>query len=371
MQTVQLSDTTNRTRQLPLLRDSFDLWRSDPIRAFREWITTATFVPEDPVNPGKKPEERKYSAATIDVYASMFAKFNTWCDENDLAFPDVKAKSLTEFLDNAVRPRRKHAVESPAARAIEARNHKRHRRAYLRLLERVYDRLIELGADIVNPASGAAKVRNAQDNPTRFLSATDRDKFVDHLRSVVPAGEEKRKKRKKDEAWIDQRDRTMALVLLGAGLKISELRAMALNCISDSGVIHLRAPQGRQITPLPFARDALVAWVATHQAQKLPDAVLFPPSRGGAGRLPPGPTTRLHLATVHRRMHALLRAAGVRLPDQGERLCAQTMRNTYAAALIDAGADDAMLADRLHVTDYTAARLRRAYQRARALEART
>lgn len=372
MPSVQLSVKPPSLRQLALLKDTLDDWRSDPVRAFSGWIATATFVTQDPHTPDKKGKEREYSAATIEVYTAMFTKFNAWCDDIGAPLLQVTAAHLTRFLEEAVRPRCKDGDDAPIQRALIERNRKRHRRAYLRLLERVFARLIDLGAAIANPAAGAARsgaVRNAQDNPTRFLSAADRDGFVGYL-CAPDKQDQKLKNRQEEESWVAQRDRTMALVLVGAGLKISELQAMALNCISDTGVISVRPPGARQVTPLPFARAALIAWVDTHRALKLSPAVLFPPSRAGAGRPPPGPGSRLHPATIHRRMHALLRDAGVRLPDQGERLCAQTMRNSYAAALIDDGADDTVLADRLHVTDHTAARLRRAYERSRTAGAR-
>jgi hypothetical protein len=71
----------------------------------------------------------------------------------------------------------------------------------------------------------------------------------------------------------------------------------------------------------------------------------------------------MHASSIHRRTQRCLEAAGV----TGDRACAQTLRNTYAGLLIDAGASDEELVDFMGLkASITSTRLRQAYAQSKA-----
>lgn len=337
-------------------------WHHAPQLAFDHWVIKEA-VPRRGAggHGGAEAKPAPYRPSTVRVYRAMFGKYLTWCAGAGLSLASVDRAALVRFLDEA--------VAGATKRAADAGRLKRQRRAYLHLLDKVYRHLEDLGLGWTNPAALAMRAgvhRGARDNPTRFLSREDRERLTDFLvaswaESATPEANGG-SAAVPPEVWIGWRDLALATVVLGTGLKVAEARRLSLNCIHPgSGAVSVPGPGRRQVTPWPEVVPVLVDWRERHRRLGLPAEVLFPPARGEAGRRTPMPLARLHQATIHRRIHALLAAAGVAVA--AGRGCAQTLRNSFAGRCFDAGDDDATVADRLRVTQYTAERLRRAYRR--------
>lgn len=337
---------------------SLSSWLSTPQHAFHTWISREA----EPFRPFAAKNTKPYAASTITVYVAMFNNFCTWLEHRGLSFHQAQPGTIQAFIDTEVtgRGQKKH-----------------HRRAYVHLLERAFTRLIQLGWGGANPARIAA-LRGAgagKNDATQFLSKAERRQMIRHLAIWQ---DEASKEEEEESSWIGRRDKAMAAAILGGGVKVSELRRMTFNCIVGDGE-SLRighGPSARTVFLLPFARPILAKWLALHEDLKLPPANLFPATPRGARRRPGAkPNAPVHQATIHRRINLVLASAGIQLgAGQGKadaepaRLCAQTLRNTYGAQLLDDGRDDEFVAVAMGITKFTAERLRRAYtggQRAR------
>jgi len=119
--------------------------------------------------------------------------------------------------------------------------------------------------------------------------------------------------------------RTIALVLYGAGLRISEALALELSDIdSERMVITVRHGKGdadRQVT----LSEVLLKALRTYWRVYAPPACLFP------GKDPDKPLT---VSTIQRTLKAARHRAGIR-----KRASAHTLRHSYATHLLEAGTD--------------------------------
>ena len=99
----------------------------------------------------------------------------------------------------------------------------------------------------------------------------------------------------------------------------------------------------RRVPLLQVAEEALKVWVPFREGESDLGRVLFPAlitrRRDDQRTL----TAAMHPATVFRRVKALLDAIGI----SGDRACGQTLRNTYAACLIESGLDDLAIIEAL------------------------
>ena len=151
---------------------------------------------------------------------------------------------------------------------------------------------------------------------------------------------------------------------------------MTLNCIRlEEGVIdHSLSAHSHRAPLLPFAREALAAWLEVlddlcaetlarkgraggtlEQWRQSQLVFIADRSRGGFGRF--SASRRMHPATIFRRIENFLVSAGV----TGARASAQTLRNTYAGMLIESGATNAELVTGLGLTaEISAQRIRSA-----------
>jgi len=120
------------------------------------------------------------------------------------------------------------------------------------------------------------------------------------------------------------RDRTILLLLLNSGLRISELCALRLSDVElteRKGKVIVRAGKGAKRREIPLnqpARQALRVWL---EVRPETGEALFLGKRGEA----------LTPAGIHRRLADLARRAGV------EGLSPHTLRHTFAKNLVDAG----------------------------------
>jgi integrase len=193
--------------------------------------------------------------------------------------------------------------------------HRETRRRYGRLLSRVYDYGTAQGWLSVNPMPALTlDLTGALERPAPVaFHEIDWRRLLDRLPACA--------------SEKDQRDQTMVTLILGAGLRLEELRDLRLSQLAEttSGLVVRLA--GGTVKPRTLLLDPLVAqrvraWQALRHQAPVPGVLVFPDPQGRA--LAPN--------TVYRRIgRALSRLEGVALPP---RLSAGVLRTTFARGLL-------------------------------------
>ena len=302
-----------------LFSSSFSDWENDPDASFQHWLA-----------------EKHFSASTAQVYGYMWTKFSRWRKANGLTLPEVRSMHLQAFLD-------------------ESGCEKHHRYRYVRLIERVYVALARLRPGLENPGSKAAKenVGRGVNDLGAFLSAEQRDQLITRLLRE----EDEREKKGKANEWRALRDRAVTAVILGGGLKGGEARGMSVSCVTADGEwLEIRHGKRLHRTRLrPFAVDLLARWVAYRAQASTEGTLLFPSTRQAKTK-----SQVMDKATLYRIVKRQLDAAGITLPA---REAPQTLRNSFAAMLFDAGETDGLVTEYLGLQETASAgRLRAHYK---------
>ncbi|MFZ4539092.1 hypothetical protein [Propionivibrio sp.] len=336
----------------PSLLDTLSVWLDTPEPAFTTWIGLQ----------GYRPSSQR-------VYGAMFRRFCQGLAEQHVRLDQCESRHIRVFLD-AENPNLPGSRQRPQT--------SRQRQQYVRLIERVYAHLGTLGLMGQNPGrqAGVDRVGAGSDQPARFLSVAECQAVIalaqSRLDALIAA-------RSGTGAWVAFRDLALVGAILGGGLKPSHVSALTLNCIKlDEGVIDNSVPaHAHRARLLPFAQAALAAWLAVleelraeslalkgraggtpEQWRKSPLVFIADRSGPGFGRF--STSRRMHAASIFRRIQGFLEAAGV----AGRRASPQTLRNTYAAMLIEGGATNAELISCLGLSaEVTAHRMRATVRR--------
>lgn len=203
-----------------------------------------------------------------------------------------------------------------------------------------------------------------KDQPTRFLTHDERETLFGLITTRL---ETLRPLPLDADNWVAYRDLALVSTLLGAGLKVEQLSRLTLNCVdlSERRIDLSRTAHTHRARILAFAVEPISVWLKlrahmdTGGGQSTGGALVFPADRDRAGFGRHAKTAALHASSVYRRVLRFLVEAGI----TGDRASAQTLRNTYAAQLIEAGASDEQLVDYLGLnTSITAHRIRTAYE---------
>lgn len=137
--------------------------------------------------------------------------------------------------------------------------------------------------------------------------------------------------------WIGRRDRTLLLVLVQTGLRVSELTSLRRDSVVLGAGAHVKCEgKGRKRRCTPLRRDAisaLTSWLDEHRAA--PEAPLFPSSGGG----------RLSTDAIERLVEKHAKAAGGPCPSILEkRVTPHVLRHSAAMALREQGVDLSVIA---------------------------
>jgi site-specific recombinase XerD len=274
-------------------------WVRDPRKAFDAWLVSQAF--------------RRSSA---EVYRAQWGHFIDWLELTRQPLLEVDEHAIITFLTG-----------------LEAKKQQRAR--YLRLIERVFDHLLAKRS-APNPARRAVLTRDAtwpetDDNePTGFLTRSERTRLIAQLETSLPS-------LTPGAYWREARDRALCAVFLGAGLKLGEAQALKLGALLDDAWILVEAEDprfSRRTRLAPFARPVMAMWLRLREAAGIPGQLVFPSSSRGS---------RMHKATVLRGIDAQVEMAGIAESRQA-RASPQTMRNTFAASLFEAGESPELVA---------------------------
>jgi len=137
--------------------------------------------------------------------------------------------------------------------------------------------------------------------------------------------------------WAGRRDRTLLLLAVQTGLRVSEVSQLCWQDITLGTGAHVRCQgKGRKERCTPLRKDvitALRAWQREQQSR--PEEPVFPSTRGG----PLGRDGVAYLLTKH------VAAAQQRCPSlQSKRVTPHVLRHSAAMALLQSGVDSAVIA---------------------------
>jgi site-specific recombinase XerD len=286
------------------LFDRPEVWRAEPQKAFDSFVVSPRFQElsrrkqkQDLMGEPLSPPPLRASSAR--VYQAMFAKFLRWIGTQHIGLFDVSSDDLIAFLQQAT-----------GKSLIRLR--------YLRMLERVYQ---HLGLN-PNPAQHASFVLLQIGGRAHVGRNDDKTTLTDAQQAAFMRA------LPEPSNWKRRRDRAMQAMMLGAGLKVSEVVGIYLENLGEkepTGSIPITikpASAGGTVrehrTQLrPFAVAEVVAWLRERHELRIPGPLLFPASRQG-GRVDP--------ATVYRQTKATFARAGIAVPRKGGR----TLRNAFA-----------------------------------------
>lgn len=317
---VQLTDNSPKTGQLPLhsstplsedLFDRPDSWLSEPDKTFSAWVS-----------------HLDVSKSTKTVWISMWGKFVRWLNAQVIPLDECRAHHIKQFL-------------------AKSELDKEHAWRYVKLIDRVYAYLIAQGLDMPNPGQIAGKegIGNRVNDPPRFLDPWEREDLTQVIREIIASAQgaeamERFKAQKKvaqKKAWAELRDAAMAALILGGGIKTSELGDLSIKNQYQNGEMEITGEYGEHRAKLfPIAVEALDVWLPYRLLEPNLGDVLFPAMIGQRRSDRLTATAGMHPVNIFRRMRNIFRRAKL----TGTRTSGQTLRNTYAAQLIDAGFDD-------------------------------
>jgi integrase/recombinase XerD len=137
--------------------------------------------------------------------------------------------------------------------------------------------------------------------------------------------------------WIGRRDRTILLILVQCGLRVSELTSLRGDSVVIGTGAHVRCEgKGRKCRCTPLRREvrsAVAAWL--DEQRPAPEDSLFPSSRGG----------RLSTDAAQRLVAKYASAAGRACPSIAEKkVTPHVLRHSAAMALLEQGVDRSVIA---------------------------
>lgn len=298
------------------LFDTRDGWLNSPLLAFQSFIGSAEYQKlskrkskQDVEGEGTKP--LRLSSQKILGY--MFAKFVRWYEAKGITIYDISSDHILTFLGEYDR----HGDNSH----IDTTSAIRHK--YLRMLERVFAHL-----DInPNPATVALVVGRSQYGKDAAKVALTISQQIDFMKALpdteysgVPGS----------EGWHLRRDRAILAMLLGAGLKVSELIGLY---VENVGEIDINGCVSITISPASvsgltrwhqtqlrnFAVPIVMEWVEERKQMQLGHKFLFPSSRKN--------TVKLSKVQIYRMVRETLKRANINEYHSGGGI----LRNSYAA----------------------------------------
>jgi site-specific recombinase XerD len=310
---------------MPDLFESPPFWKSDPVEAFSAFVKTEAYLRlgrRSFESDGDTENLLPIRDSSAQVYIHMFTRFARWMRREEQDLFSITAAHLQSFLEY------KESEGGKPSRALTSSIRVR----YLRMLERVFT---HLGIE-PNPARHASFAVHhtkaaGRDKPKAVLTDAQQAAFMRALPVAAPFAPDDMD----NPAWKRRRDRAMLAMMLGAGLKVSEvigIRTESVGTMDTTGSIPVsitpRSVNGNakhhETQLRPFAVPEVTAWIVERKARKIPGDLLFPASLQGG---------LLNKATVYRYVKETLAQAGIDVHRKGGR----TLRNSFAVRELEAG----------------------------------
>ena len=311
------------------LFDQYDDWRHQPLVACAAFLRSVAFVelgrrPAQVKNINGILEHKALQSSSAKVYLRMFGTFVRWMELHNKTLFDVTNEDLSRFLDHG------NDIEGVTVKVLNSAIRIR----YLRLIERI---MVYLQIQ-PNPAQHAcfaayrqpASSLAGRDAPKAVLDLSMQQDFMRALPAVPPATSRNALVR-----WKRQRDRAMQAVMLGAGLKVSEvltLRTQQIGKLDSSGSVPINLDMGaanhttraHRTQLRPFAVQEVFSWLAVRERDEHAGKLLFPTT--------PDSNVPLNHVTVYRQVKATFERANI----DPQRWGGRTLRNSFAVRELDA-----------------------------------
>lgn len=259
--------------------------------------------------------QRQASPHTLASYRDTFHLLLIFAQQrlhrapSSLSLGEIDAPFVGVFLDH-LEARRHNSARTRNVRLAAIRSFFR----YAAFLEPAHSGLIQ--RVLAMPA------KRHERRPVEFLTRAEIDAL---LAAPDPAN------------WIGRRDRTLLLVAVQTGLRVSELVGLRCHDVALGTGAHVRCQgKGRKERCTPLRRDAVTAldaWLRERQAP--PSAPLFCTVRGGA----------LSRDAVEHLLAKHVRAAQAACPSlDHKRISPHVLRHTAAMELLEHGVDRSVIA---------------------------
>ncbi len=275
----------------------------EPNIAFQSWLL------EESKNSGANGAFQKSSQI---VYTSIWNHFIDALSLNRRSLTNVSTTELQQFIQS-----------------LDAKLE--HRDRYRLLLVRVFAYLVKVGLRGNNPAAEltARDFKTARNAPTPFLTQTQRSALF-HACAGVNGSEATR-----------LQDAAITALLLGSGIKVAELLSCTVNCINlKDGWVNLNASAAirpHRTVLLSAASGPLQAWIESGHPSK---RALFPAIKITSR------TASIDAASVFRGVRRICEAVPM-LASEPQRVSPQTLRNSFAATLMDQRKDAELITEYL------------------------
>ena len=260
-------------------------WQSAPMECFADWLAQWRIL-----------GVRQFRPSSRDTYTAMFSWWLAHLSAKGLDLLEATPADAASFFATA-------GLEPVS------------RRRYLQLLDRVYRHLRAIGWDGAHPLrEELARERELDIALPPGLDELQLERLVDDL-AALPG-------------WKGARDRALAALLAGAGLRAHELIALPMGALTETfelrvypGSVH--RPHTTLVLPDGPWRAWLRQWLATREQLALPGVLCCPATRQGKPYSPSG---------LFRRVSAWL-ADFEDLSQSGPNL----LRNTFARQALRCG----------------------------------
>lgn len=261
-------------------------WELEPKDAFANWMAQLRVL-----------ESHQFRESSRETYTSMF---NVW-----LSSLAARGVSLLEATPMDAQAFFGAAKLEPVSR-----------RRYLQLLDRVYAHLRIIGWHEENPVMPL--LRSEPELAVELPPGLPDDLLQKLIADLASKG-----------GWKGDRDRTIAALLIGAGLRVNELIHLPVLGVTDNFTIHVN-PRGvhREHTTLILPegpwREWYLAWGPLRRQWDVPGDYLCPVSLDGEAFSPSG---------LFRRVRSWLKPISQELPQFGPNI----LRNTFARIALSCG----------------------------------
>lgn len=266
--------------------DSLTAWRDDPMRTLHHWLAQLRVA-----------GVRSFRESSTGTYTAMFSTWVAHLTERKMSVLEASAAEAFAFFEQ---------------KAMEPVS----RRRYLQLLDRVYVHLYRCGRTAPNPMLyELSKERELERDPPPVLSPKQQEVLEAHLTGLP--------------GWKGMRDRALAALLLGSGLRANEVILQEVGNVDENYLVKVRPksvhrPHDSLILPDGPYRKWFSAWLQERQAQMIPGVLVVPATRKGLPFDPSG---------LFRRTKSWLDDAGISAAQSGPNL----LRSTFGRNALESG----------------------------------
>jgi integrase/recombinase XerD len=303
------------------------LWNSEPLAQFKLFVRSPAFSATS-LRAGDRLDVKPISDDSATIYTLMFGKFVRWMQSQHKTLSTIDHRDLLAFLE----------LGENGKPDLNSKISYR----YLRLLERCYSHLKASPNPAQHAIFEATRKSVAKDQEMVALTDAQLQQFMEALPVHLANPHEVQPSR----GWKRRRDRAMQLIMLCAGLRVSEVIGMQVEEVGtqpelDGSLLLSITPEAKHDTSYehatllhPIAVPDVLAWLRERNASGIAGTLLFPANLRAE---------KLDKATVYRQVKATFVRAGMTMARSGGR----TLRNTFAVQELKNGTTDQELTQHL------------------------